>query len=141
MGSQKKRRVSSELFGADDTDAADLCFLCQSGGDLPKVWRGIKLHGPCWNGVRCYIRCLGSEKAKKEEQKKFAEEPDVWRSEVDPLVVRDGGQRSARIRKDLKRKSAYDDKYEDKEHITDFCCSRKRSTSSTCPRRMARTLS
>ena len=77
------------------------------------------MHAACWNGVRCYNRCLVSSPCQAGGQRQFDDAPDVRRAEVEPLVVHEGGGRSPRARGRNRKRSALEEKYEDTQTIKD----------------------
>lgn len=73
------------------------CFLCRKVGVLTQVYRGYKLHGPCYNAVRSHDRYLTKEQ-KKEVTSELHDNPEAWRKRVLPLVCAPGQKRNSQQR-------------------------------------------
>ena len=86
-------RVKEDLLGG-------CCFVCEETAgpcELSKTWRGIQMHGECWNVVRCHHRLLDIAQKGAAERELFTREPGKWRAQLAPLVA-GRGQRTSVVR-------------------------------------------
>ena len=101
----------------------DFCFACDEDGSckaLSKRWRGVRFHLECFNVSRCYLRLCKTKKAKDEEQELFRCQPKVWRSRVQPFIVKEGvPTRSQSARLALKSTINVEETYVDNAIISD----------------------
>lgn len=113
---------SAAPLGGASSDGS--CVVCQQHDDdtpLDRVWRGVRLHPHCWNGVRCFLRAQKTSSAKDLEMYNFRHNLDVWRRGVLPLVVFDGGSRSVSARAAITNEAEEAvDIYEEKQYIKEY---------------------
>ena len=71
--------ATSAASGSAPSELA--CILCLDNGQLPKEWRGRKLHS-CWNAVKFYLRLCITQKMKDTEKCFFETNLEAWRKQV-----------------------------------------------------------
>ena len=81
--------VKKNALRQDVACGGELCGLCDTGGFLPKRWRGLFLHPECWNGIRCHLRLLTKPAAKEADKKFMAKDMEKRKKMVLRLVVTD----------------------------------------------------
>ena len=105
--------ATSPASGSAPSELA--CVLCLDNGQLPKEWRGGKLHSQCWNAVRCSLRQCTTDKMQDTEKCCFETNLVAWREKVLPLVTETSSQRRLEllsVRKDIAEQANFDESAE-----------------------------